>query len=1026
MKMKVKWTDKQLDAIMHENNENILVSAGAGSGKTAILSERVIRKLKDGVNINEMLILTFTKAASEEMKDRIRKKIIENKLYDQLTLLDSSYITTFDSYALSIVKKYHYLLGLDKNISLTDETILNIERSKIIDKILEQEYIDKNEDFILLVKTLLKKDDISLKEGIESLLEKIDLEIDANKYLEELNNLDYEEEFNDSYKIYFNNVIEIKNKIEDTLSVMESLIESNSDEEYVEKCSNYYSTLVASKNYNEIKNALDNKERLYLPKKDINEDIINLKKEITLLVNKLKEIVIYDNEKFIKNCYLSSGSLAKTVLRIVEKIYREYSEFKLNNQMFSFMDIAKLAIKIFDTYNDIKEELKESLNEIMIDEYQDTSNMQETFISYISNNNLYMVGDIKQSIYRFRYANPKLFKDKYFNYKEHKGGYLIDLNTNFRSRKEVLENINEIFSSIMNKDLGGADYKQDHLIEYGNKNFLEDNISNQDNNLLVYNYDKKEYNGVTNSEIEAFIVAKDIRDKIDNKYLVFDKDNHNREISYGDFTILVDKRSDFNTYRKILEYFKIPVSLYQNENIIDNDDLYCFNSALLLIKGYVSKVYDKEFVHAFYSLAKSYLFSLSDHDILEIIASSDYENTIIYKKFNNILNNMNSMSIYDLFKSIIFDLDWYNKLIIKGDAKSSEARLAYLLNLANNLDDLSYSFDDVITYFKNINEKELEIVLPNKNSNENSVKVMTIHNSKGLEFPICYFIGFSNSFNTDEIKDNYILNNGKLIMPFIENNTKYPNIDFFKYKKEFLKEEVGEKIRLLYVALTRAKEKMIMVVENSDTISDLYDSKSFNEFINYIKDQLYNYKIDVSSNEININPNYKLYVANKNIDYDLKDFEYTLLNNSIEEVETQKFSKEVNLKDTNKELLSIGNYLHNLLFKLDFKNPYLDNLDIKTKNIVNKFLKMEFLNIDTAINIYKEYEFVNDNKNGIIDLIIEYDNEVKIIDYKLSNIEDEEYVNQLKGYKDYLIKITNKPIKLYLYSLLKGEYKIIE
>ena len=114
--MKMKWTEQQYDAIMHDENENILVSAGAGSGKTAILSERVIRKLKDGVNINQLLILTFTKAASEEMKERIRKKIIDNKLNDQLNLLDSSYITTFDSYALSMVKKYHYLLNIDKNI----------------------------------------------------------------------------------------------------------------------------------------------------------------------------------------------------------------------------------------------------------------------------------------------------------------------------------------------------------------------------------------------------------------------------------------------------------------------------------------------------------------------------------------------------------------------------------------------------------------------------------------------------------------------------------------------------------------------------------------------------------------------------------------------------------------------------------------------------------------------------------------------------------------------------------------------
>ena len=275
--MKMGWTDKQWEAILHENNENILVSAGAGSGKTAILSERVIRKLKDGVNVNELLILTFTKAASEEMKDRIRNKIIDNHLDSQLKLLDSSYITTFDSYALSIVKKYHYILGLDKDINLTDASILKIELSKIVDEVLNDEYINKKDDFILLTKTLLKKDDETLKSGIESILEKIELEIDTFEYLNSLKNLDNKKHYEIVFYQYMNEILNIKEQIENSLFNMESLIENEKEEEFVAKCNNYYSSLVNSKNYNEIKYALTNGEKFSISSKGINEDIANIK-----------------------------------------------------------------------------------------------------------------------------------------------------------------------------------------------------------------------------------------------------------------------------------------------------------------------------------------------------------------------------------------------------------------------------------------------------------------------------------------------------------------------------------------------------------------------------------------------------------------------------------------------------------------------------------------------------------------------------------------------------------------------------
>ena len=854
------------------------------------------------------------------------------------------------------------------------------------------------------------------------------MEIDTNEYLNKVKNIDINQKYQIIYQNYYQKITNIQEEIAIRLDNMEGLIEEEKEEEYVAKCQEYYSSLLAAKSYNEIVNAINNDQKLSLPKKNISEDISNLKKEITVLVNKLKDLAIYENEEFIKRNYETSNYISNTVLRITEEIYARYSNFKLNNQMFSFIDIAKLAIKIFKENPNISKEISCSLNEIMIDEYQDTSNMQEVFMSYISHNNLYMVGDIKQSIYRFRHANPDLFKDKYINYKKNKGGYLIDLNTNFRSRREVLENINEIFSNIMNLEIGGADYKKDHMINYGNLSFLDDKITHQDNNLTLYNYRKEDFPNLSISETEAFIIANDIKNKLDNQYLVYDKDNGNRLANYNDFTVLLDKRSDFNTYKKIFEYFNLPVNLYQKENIVGQDDLYCFNSVLILINGYAKNNYDTNFAHAYYSLAKSYLFSLSDREIFDTINNNSYKDSIIYDKLKNILDNIDYLSIKDLFKKIISDLSWYEKLIYKGEVKSSESRLNYLLNLSATLDLLGYDLEKVIEYFKNINDKELEIVLPSNNNADNAIKFMTIHNSKGLEFPICYFIGFKNSFNIDDIKDSFIVTNTGIIIPFIQDNIKYHNIEWFAYKDQFLAEEVSEKIRLLYVALTRAKEKMIILSESSSIYEglDLLDAKSFNDFIIFIREKLFKYEEKVYFENLIINPDYKNYVPNKSIKNEVREFEYKNILNTKKAVKTSTFSKKLDLEDKDRYVLDIGVRLHNLLFELDFKNPNFSKVNNSDKDIIERFLNIDFLHINNAINIYKEYEFSYDNTHGIIDLLIEYEHEFKIIDYKLSNIDNTEYETQLLGYREYLSKIVNKPIKLYLYSLLKGKYKIIE
>ena len=207
---------------------------------------------------------------------------------------------------------------------------------------------------------------------------------------------------------------------------------------------------------------------------------------------------------------------------------------------------------------------------------------------------------------------------------------------------------------------------------------------------------------------------------------------------------------------------------------------------------------------------------------------------------------------------------------------------------------------------------------------------------------------------------------------------------------------------------------------------DMEKSSCFNNFMINILEQLNKYIKPVNIDELDINKDYKKYVANRKLSNKFSNFNYISIPNCKEEVITSKYSKELKLEDADDSILIKGNKLHNLLFEIDFKNPDYTGIDNNDKFIINRFINSDILNIKNSLNIFKELEFIDSDKHGFIDLVVEYENEYRIIDYKLSNIEDDNYISQLKGYKNYLSKMVNKPINLYLYSLFKGEAKKID
>ena len=1033
------WTQEQEKAITEEG-KNIIVSAGAGSGKTAVLTERVIRKLSK-VDINKLLILTFTKEAANEMKERIRKAIKKNRaLEKQLDIIDSAYITTFDSFSLSIVKKYYYLLNISPKISIIDASIINLEKSKYIEEIFDKLYEEKNIKFEKLIKDFCIKDDKQIKEYIIELNNKLDLKYEKTYYIDNyIENNFTEETINNNINDYINL---IKSKIKNINNLLYD-IEPLTNEKFYNKLIEVLNPLLQSNTYEEIKN----NKVIKLPTlpKGSSQELTEKKEELKAIIDHIKELTQQESIEKIKENIYKTKIYIEIILYIIKELDKKIQKFKEQNEMYEFIDIAKMAINLLENNENIRLELKEYYKEIMVDEYQDTNDLQEQFISLISNNNVYMVGDIKQSIYRFRNANPNIFRNKYNKYEQEKNGMKIDLLKNFRSRNEVLDNINLIFNLVMDDNIGGAEYKKTHQMVFGNTTYESVGKTTQNNNFEIYNYpyNDKTY---TKEEIEIFIIANDIKNKIKNKYQVFDKEELKlRNIEYRDFCIIMDRNTEFPKYKKIFEYMQIPLTLYQDEVLtVENDILILKNLMNLIIKINKNEL-DTQFKYYFTSIARSYLFRLKDKEIFDIFKTKNFCENEIYIKAKQISDNLENLTNEEFINKIIEDFNIIEKTITIGNIEATTIRIEYLLNLSKNLTELGYTPFELSDYIKEMVEGKNEIKYSLNTKAGNNVKIMNIHKSKGLEFHICYYSGLHKAFNTSDLKQLFTIDNDLgIITPYWDSGIKqtiYKDL----LKEKYLKEEIAEKIRLFYVAMTRCKEKMILVTSLDDKetnkINNIVEDnirlkyKSFLDIIKSIKSNLENYitNIDLEKqsltkeyNEIKEN-NYQNLIQKNNIKIDKRKIS---IQSTIEE--EKHFSKTTNKLITKEERknMEFGTYMHYLLETIDFKNKDLTGLDSFYQEKINSFLNQDLLkNINTA-NIYKEYEFIYEKNNttyhGIIDLMLEYNDHIDIIDYKLKHIEDEAYKSQLEGYKNYIQEKTKKETKTFLYSIIDNRVEEIK
>lgn len=1017
----MKWTEEQEQAIYKEGT-NIIVSAGAGSGKTAVLSERVLRKVKEGVDIRQILILTFTNEAAGEMKNRIRKKIKKAGITKQLEYIDSAYITTFDSFALAVVKKYHYILGISKNISIIDSSVIELEKNRILDEIFLDKYHKKDKKFLKLIGDFTNRDDNSIKEAILSINASLDLKYDKISYLDSyVDNFYNKENIEKLFLEYYSYLKELCEEIEASVYSLESLV----TEDLYMKIYNAYSSLFSPKSYNDLYKV---KSIPLVQFRNVTEEVTPIKDNIKELAKEILDLTIY-SESELKEQLLSTKEYVEIIRDIIIEFDKQISDYKREKEAFEFNDIAKMAIKVVEDNESIREEFQNNYNEILIDEYQDTNDLQELFISKIENNNVYMVGDIKQSIYRFRNANPNIFKDKYDNYSKHINGEAILLLKNFRSREEVLDNINKIFNLIMTENLGGVNYQLNQAMVYGNMAYQENGANSYNNNIEILKYvSDGEY---TNTEIEAFAILDDIKNKIKNKYQVYDFDlGGNREVRYSDFCIILDRGSEMARYKKIFQYGNVSLDVYNDSNLVDEADILIIKNIVGLICLIKDKEYGTKMRYKFVSIARSYLSDLTDKEIFNYSIFNTFYESDIYKICFKLAQEIDNLTPSSLLEEIIDEFLMYERLITVGNVDSAIYRLDYLLDVAKNMETLGFTVRDFENYLEEMIEGKREIKYREIRGIGNCVKIMNIHKSKGLEFPICYFAGFKKDFNLRDLQNRFMFSERYgILTPFYKEGIG----ELFTktlIKKAYYEEEISEKIRLFYVGLTRAKEKMIMVIPEFK--NEMYQNKvvdqgiarkfrSFYDFINAISLNLKEYMSYIDLNKIGVTKAYEHEIVENNWD-DIKGAgKIIFIDNKIDSrlIDNLHASKTINKIITRSEAktLEFGTKMHE---KLEFVNFKEKSQDKYISNLQNTF------DFDNA-NIYQELEFMYTKDgnlyHGIIDLMLEYSDSIKIIDYKLKNIEDEAYVKQLNIYYDYIKSISSKKISLYLYSIMDNKIK---
>lgn len=874
------WTSRQ-QSVIDSRGKNLLVSAAAGSGKTAVMVERIIQVVSDQdhpVDIDRLLVVTFTNAAASEMKERImnalEKKVEQEPgnahLLRQLARIQKAQITTIHSFCLNLMREHFMEVDLDPGFRIGEEGEINLLLQEGLAEVLEEAYEKREEDFVQFVESYSTgKSDKKIEDFILKAYTFARSGKNPKKWLMEAG-----EAFDCSEKEIFKqkwaqylleeisyDVREIASHYETLLAYADSPNIPDAHKKAVweewervqlflreKSFPNYMEAAMAWK-----KTAVRGRAKKEHSKEEI-ERLMSLRKETHEMIEKMITRKIPKEEAAVRQemerCQKPMRAFAKLVIRFMEIVEQKKKE----KNLVDFSDLEQFALKILTTGDEEKKglipsktalEKREFYQEIYVDEYQDTNEIQEEIIKLVCGEkngkyNLFLVGDLKQSIYGFRQAKPELFIKRYYRYQEEGNeNELIELQNNFRSRKEVLNVTNEVFYHLMTAQIGGIAYDKKAAL-FPSMDFVEEASMDPQTELLMLHLDGPELS-MSDVEAEAAMIGHRIREMVDGASGQMitcqnpDGSKGLRKAEYRDIVILLRTVSGWGeTFQQQLDHMGIPAFCESKKGSFASIEVQTIMSVLKVLDNARQDIPFTAFLRAPFvgmtgeemvwmrkenSLSKEEKWAVADYfyDYLE----HGTEPVILakLKKAQNWLEEFRRkksyLTIHDLIWEILLETKYYHYIGAMPAGERRQANMRMLMQKAKVFEDGSYKgLFSFMRYMEQLKEYDIDYGEANvQGEHENLVRIMSIHKSKGLEYPIVFVSGMAKKFNTMDTKNVILMHSDYYFGPdvvHLETREKSPSMQKKMIAAKMQEEMLGEELRVLYVAMTRAKDKLVM------------------------------------------------------------------------------------------------------------------------------------------------------------------------------------------------------------------------
>ncbi|QNQ82306.1 helicase-exonuclease AddAB subunit AddA [Lactobacillus sp. PV012] len=876
---KISFSLEQEEAIK-TNGKDILVSASAGSGKTAVLVERVIQKIFNHVPITDLLIITFTKAAASEMKEKIKARLSravneDPKNYflkEQLLKVDVANISTIDSFCLDVIKRFYYVIGLDPSFSiLTDEVQGMLLKERALKEVEEQHFQNEDEEFLKFYDNFAG--DSNAEEAQNLIHDLYNIVMTQPNYLNFLQKVGDQEAksitnlnfWNKSIKVLLLQKIDkIKNKASDFTNRLQTEQTTETDKKILEKYAfnitnlnkfiqateTFLTNLNNNSAYDDLRSQFST---LTLESKVIKdsptyEDFKLYKKETEEQLKQFYATYFIEEEKKQLSYLNANYKLNRIIAQVEKEFIEKYASFKREQKLLDYQDMEQFAYEILtsnDSNSDLAQEFYQNkFEEILVDEYQDINYLQESIIQALKKpgkNAVFMVGDVKQSIYGFRQAQPKLFLEKYNEFKsENKDHKRIILSKNYRSSSNVVNTVNKFFNSIMTEEFGGINYKKEAQLQHAADFDENEDIPSASEYIYVDGETEKshQFRGIINR----------INHLIEEKFEVWDeKEKRTRLIRYSDIAILTRTKSHNLEIMQEFAKANLPLFITDAENYFQTFELVMIMNYLRIIDNphqdipLVSVLRSPIFNFTEPELAQIRIKSKNSADFFEAVANYASTNNELGKRVKKFLaqleffrNFTTNHRISELIWSIYEETHLLEIVTSLPNGQQRRVNLQTLYERASSYESAGfkglYQFINFIEKMRK-NDRDLAQPLLSDRAND-SIQLMTIHASKGLEFPIVFVEGLEQPFSLQDSKKKY------MISPELGIGLKIKTEDFYvqsllmsAIKEEKKKLDLEEEARILYVALTRARQKLILVGQKTN-------AKNNSSYLNFMDDVL--------------------------------------------------------------------------------------------------------------------------------------------------------------------------------------------